>query len=115
MNLRTRYKRLKQFVECTKVDYRDIHIDRTQLEHFRYKTDIPLFYGRDDLATDEHALRVAKGKLKDEFSKLVDRYIEILPDGTITLDVWFKPEISLVKDGVTIVGGENDSSSNSNG
>ena len=102
MNLRTRYKRLKQFVELTKADYREIFIDKTQLEHYAYKSNIPLFYGRDDLATDERALRVAKGKLKDEFSKLVDRYIEILPDGTITLDVWFKPESSLVKDGVIV-------------
>ncbi len=108
MNLRTRYKRLKQFVARTKADYREIFIDRTQLEHYAYRGDIPLLYGRDDLATDERALRVAKGKLKDEFSKLVDRYIEILPDGTITLDIWLKPESSLVKNGVTIVGGENE-------
>ncbi len=110
MKLRTRYKRLKQFVERTK-DHK-IFIDRTQLEHFRYKANIPLFYGRNDLATDEHALRVAKGKLKDDFSKLVDQYIEILPDGTIVLDIWLKPESSLVKDGIAIVEGEND---NSNG
>lgn len=106
MNLRTRYKRLKQFVARTKADYREICIDRTRLEHYAYKSNIPLFYGLD--ATDERALRVAKGKLKDEFSKLVDRYIEILPDGTITLDIWLKPESSLVKNGVTIIGGENE-------
>lgn len=106
MNLRTRYKKLKQFVALTKADYRDIFIDKTQLEHYAYKSNIPLFYGRDDLATDERALRVAKGKLKDEFSRLVDRHIELLPDGTITLDVWLKPESSLVKDGVTIIRGE---------
>lgn len=106
MNLRTRFKRLKQFVERTKADYREVYIDRTQLEHFRCKAYVPLFYGRDDLATDEQALRVAKDKLKGEFSKLVDRYIEILPDESIALDVWLKPESSLIKDGITIVGGD---------
>ena len=106
MNLRTRYKRLKQFVARTKADYREIFIDKTQLEHYAYKSNIPLYYGRDCLATDEHALCVAKIKLKDEFSKLIDQYIEILPDGTIAIDVWLKPESSLVKNGVTIVGGE---------
>ena len=108
MNLRTRYKRLKQYIDFSKLAPDKVFIDRTRLEHFRYKANVPLFYGRDDLATDERALRVAKGKLKDEFSKLVDNYIEILPDGTMTLDVWLKPMCSLVKDGVAIIGGENE-------
>lgn len=106
MNLRTRYKRLKQYIDFAKLAPDKVFLDRTQLEHYAYRSNIPLFYGRDDLATDERALRVAKGKLKDEFSKLVDRYIEILPDGTITLDIWLKPKSSLVKDGVTIIRGE---------
>lgn len=103
MNLRTRYKRLKQFVERTKVDYREIFIDRTQLEHYAYKSNLPLFYGEyNDLKTDERSFCVAKNKLKDEFSKLIDEHIEILQDGTITLDVWLKPKDSLVKYGVII-------------
>ena len=108
MNLRTRYKRLKQFVARTKADYREVSIDRTQLEHYCCKSNISLFYGRDNPTTDERALQEAKYKLKDEFSKLVDRHIEILPDGTMTLDVWLKPESSIINYDVpiVIVGGE---------
>jgi len=117
MNLRTKYKRLKQFVESTKPYYREVNIDRTQLEHYRYKSNLPLFYGRDDhLATDEYAFREAKDRLKAEFSKMIDLHTEILPDGTISLDAWFKPRESLVTDGVVIVldmeGNKNDIKSN---
>ena len=103
MNLRTRYKRLKQYVDFAKIAPPvKIFFDSTNLEHFRCKTNSLLPYGIDS-DTDEHALRVAKGKIKNEFSKLIDEYIEVLPDGTVTLDVWFKPKSSLIKDGVTIV------------
>ena len=103
MNLRTRYKRLKQYVEFTKLAPDEVFIERTQLVHYRCKSNLPLFYGiNDDLTTDECAFRVAKDKLKDEFSKLIDQYTEILPDGTISLDVWVKPKSSLVTDGVII-------------
>lgn len=99
MNLRTRYKKLKQYVEFLKQLPPDkVFLDRTNLEHFRYKSNVPLFYGRDDnLDTDECALSVAKGKLKDEFSKLIDEYIEVLPDGTVSLDVWLKPKNEIQK------------------
>lgn len=50
-----------------------------------------------DPDTDKLALSVAKGKLKDEFSKLIDEYIEVLPDGTISLDVWLKPKSEIQK------------------
>lgn len=110
MNLRTRYKRLKQYIELTKkLEVPKVYIDRTQLEHYRCKSNLPLFYGEyNDLTTDERSFRVAKDKLKDEFSKLVDQHTEILPDGTISLDIWVKPKSSLVTDGVAIVGGENE-------
>lgn len=97
MKLRTRYKKLKQYVEFTKLAPNKIFFDRTQLEHFRCKANSLLPYGRIDSDTDEHALRVAKGKLKNEFSKLIDEYIEVLPDGTVTLDVWFKPKNEIQK------------------
>ena len=98
MNLRTRYKKLKQYVEFAKFSPDKVFFDRTNLEHFRSKSKILLSPGRIDLDTDELALRVAKGKLKDEFSKLIDEYIEILPDGTITLDVWLKPKSEIQKE-----------------
>ena len=97
MNLRTRYKKLKQYVEFLKLAPDKVFIDRAQLEHFRYKSISPLYYGMSDPATDELALRVEKGKLKDELSKLIDEYIEILPDGTVTLDVWLKPKNEIHK------------------
>ena len=98
MNLRTRYKKLKQYVKFSKLSPDKVFIDRTQLEHFRYKSNVPLLYGIDDnLDTNERALRVAKGKLKNEFSKLIDEYIEILPDGTVALDVWLKPKNEIQK------------------
>ena len=96
MNLRTRYKRLKQYVEFTKLTPVKVFFDRTNLEHFRCKTNSLLPYGIDS-DTDEHALRVAKGKLKNEFSKLIDEYIEVLADGTVTLDVWLKPKNEIQK------------------
>ena len=96
MNLRTRYKRLKQYVEFAKLSPDKVFIDRAQLEHFRYKSNVP-FYGRIDPDTDELALRVAKSKLKDELSKLIDEYIEVLPDGTVTLDIWLKPKNDIQK------------------
>ena len=92
MNLRTRYKKLKQHVEFLNLYPTKVFFDRTQLEHFRCKTNSLLPYGTIDQDTDEHALRVAKGKLKNEFSKLIDEYIEVLPDGTVILDVWLKPK-----------------------
>lgn len=97
MNLRTRYKKLKQYVEFTKLTPDKIFFDRANLEHFRCKSNIPLSPGRIDPDTDDLALRVAKGKLKDEFSKLVDEYIEVLPDGTVTLDVWLIPKNEIQK------------------
>lgn len=98
MNLRTRYKKLKQYVKFAKLAPDKVFIDRTQLEHFRCKDKILLYPGRRDPDTDEHALRVAKGKLKNEFSKLIDEYIEVLPDGTITLDVWLRPKNDISKE-----------------
>lgn len=98
MNLRTRYKKLKQYVELSSLHPNRIFINRTNLEHFRSKSKIPLSPGRRDPDTDELALRVAKDKLKDEFSKLIDEYIEVLPDGTVTLDVWLKPKNEIQKE-----------------
>ena len=98
MNLRTRYKKLKQYVEFAKFSPDKVFFDRTNLEHFRCKTNALLSPGRRDPDTDELALRVAKGKLKDEFSKLIDEYIEVLPDGTVTLDVWLKPKNNIQKE-----------------
>ena len=97
MNLRMRYKKLKQYVEFLKIAPDKVFFDSTNLEHFRNKSKILLSPGRIDPDTDELALRVAKGKLKDEFSKLIDEYIEVLPDGTITLDVWLKPKSEIQK------------------
>ena len=98
MNLRTRYKKLKRYVEFLKIAPDKVFFDRTQLEHFRCKDKILLSPGRIDPDTDELALRVSKGKLKDEFSKLVDEYIEVLPDGTLTLDVWLIPKNEIQKE-----------------
>ena len=99
MNLRTRYKKLKQYVELSNLYSTKVFLDRTNLEHFRYKSNVPLFYGREDnLDTNERALRVAKGKLKNEFSKLIDEYIEVLPDGTVSLDIWLKPKNEIQKE-----------------
>ena len=98
MNLRTRYKKLKQYVEFTKLSPNKVFFDRTNLEHFRSKTNALLPYERRNPDADEHALRVAKGKLKDEFSKLIDEYIEVLPDGTVTLDVWLKAKNEIQKE-----------------
>ena len=97
MNLRMRYKKLKQYVEFLKIAPDKVFINRTNLEHFRSKSKILLSPGRIDPDTDELALRVAKGKLKDEFSKLIDEYIEVLPDGTVTLDVWLIPKNEIQK------------------
>lgn len=97
MNLRTRYKKLKQYVELSNLHPNRIFINRTNLEHFRSKSKILLSPGRIDPDTDDLALHVAKGKLKDEFSKLIDEYIEVLPDGTVTLDVWLKPKNEIQK------------------
>ena len=97
MNLRTRYKKLKQYVKLSKLYHNRIFLDRTNLEHFRCKNKILLSPGRRDPDTDELALRVVKGKLKDEFSKLIDEYIEVNPDGTVTLDVWLKPKNEIQK------------------
>lgn len=97
MNLRTRYKKLKQYVELSNLNPNRIFINSTNLEHFRSKSKILLSPGRRDPDTDKLALRVAKGKLKDEFSKLIDEYIEVLPDGTVALDVWLKPKNEIQK------------------
>lgn len=97
MNLRTRYKKLKQYVELSSLHPNRIFINMTNLEHFRSKSNILLSPGRRDPDTDDIALRVVKGKLKDEFSKLIDEYIEVLPDGTVTLDVWLKPKNEIQK------------------
>lgn len=97
MNLRTRYKRLKQYVEFTKLEPVKVFFDSTNLDHFSYKSNVPLYQGSIDPDADELALRVAKDKLKNEFSKLIDEYIEVLPDGTVTLDVWFKPKNEIQK------------------
>ena len=98
MNLRTRYKKLKQYVEFLKFAPDKVFINRTNLEHFRCKDKVLLSSGRRDPDTDELALRVAKDKMKDEFSKLIDEYIEVLPDGTVTLDVWLKPKNEIQKE-----------------
>ena len=104
MNLRTRYKRLKQYVEFAKVAPPvKIFFDSTNLEHFRFNYNLPLIYSMRDPATDELTLRASKDKLKEEFSKLIDEYIEILPVGTIALDIWLKPKSSLINDGIIIV------------
>lgn len=97
MNLRTRYKKLKQYVEFAKFSPDKVFFDRTNLEHFRCKNKVLLSSGRRDPDTDELALRVSKGKLKDEFSKLIDEYIKVLPDGTVSLDVWLKPKNEIQK------------------
>lgn len=97
MNLRTRYKKLKQYVELSNLHPTKVFFERTDLEHFRSKSKILLSPGRRDPDTDDLALHVAKGKLKDEFSKLIDEYIEVLPDGTVTLDVWLKPKNEIQK------------------
>lgn len=101
MNLRTRYKKLKQYVELSNLYPNRIFLNMTNLEHFRSKAKILLSPGRRDPDTDELALRVAKGKLKDEFSKLIDEYIEVLPDGTVTLDIWLKPKNDIQKVRIT--------------
>ena len=99
MNLRTRYKKLKQYVEFLKqLPPEKVFINMTPLEHIRCKNKVLLSSGRIDPDTDEHVLRVAKGKLKDEFSKLIDEYIEVLPDGTVTLDVWLRPKNDISKE-----------------
>ena len=97
MNLRTRYKKLKQYVKFSKLAPDKVFLDRTQLEHFMCKNKALLCPGIKDPDIDELAFRVAKGKLKDEFSKLIDEYIEVLPDGTVTLDVWLKPKNEIQK------------------
>ena len=105
MNLRTRYKKLKQYVEFAKLAPDKVFFDRTNLEHFRCKNKVLLSPEMRDQDTDEHVLRVAKGKLKDEFLKLIDEYIEVLPDGTVTLDVWFKPKNDIQK--VSVINDKN--------
>ena len=97
MNLRTRYKKLKQYVELSNLHPNRIFLNMTNLEHFRSKANYLLPYERRNQDVDELALRVAKDKLKDEFSKLIDEYIEVLPDGTVTLDVWLKPKSEIQK------------------
>ena len=97
MNLRTRYKKLKQYVELSNIYPIKIFLDRTNLEHFRNKSKILLSPEMRDQDIDEHVLHVAKGKLKDEFSKLIDEYIEVHPDGTISLDIWLKPKNEIQK------------------
>ena len=98
MNLRTRYKKLKQYVELEKLAPYKVFFDRTNLEHFRCKNKVLLYPEMIDPDTDEHVLRVAKGKLKDELSKLIDEYIEVHPDGTVSLDVWLKPKKEIQKE-----------------
>lgn len=97
MNLRTRYKKLKQYVELSNLHPNRIFINRTNLEHFRSKSNALLPYERRNPDNDELALYVAKDKIKNEFSKLIDEYIEVLPDGTVTLDVWLKPKNEIQK------------------
>ena len=97
MNLRTRYKKLKQYVELSKLYHTKVFFDRTNLEHFRCKNKVLLYPEMRDHDIDEHVLHVAKGKLKDEFSKLIDEYIEVHPDGTISLDIWLKPKNEIQK------------------
>ena len=106
MNLRQKYKRLKQYVDFAKCAPDEVFIDRTQLEHFRYKANVPLYYSRNDIVTDENSLIVAQIIMKDELAKLLDMHTEFLPDGTISIDIWLKPSSELVKDGIKIVGGE---------
>ena len=98
MNLRTRYKKLKQYVELSILHPAKVFIDRTNLEHFRCKNKVLLSPEMRDHDIDEHVFRVAKGKLKDEFSKLIDEYIEVLPDGTVALDVWLKSKNEIQKE-----------------
>ena len=97
MNLRTRYKKLKQYVEFTKLEPVKVFFDSTNLDHFSYKSNVPLYQGSIDPDTYKHVLCVAKGKFKDEISKLVDEHIEVLPDGTLTLDVWLIPKSEIQK------------------
>ena len=97
MNLRTRYKKLRQYVELLNLYPTKVFFDSTNLDHFRYKSNTPLYQGSIDPATYKHELCVAKGKLKDKISKLVDEYIEVLPDGTVTLDVWLIPKNEIQK------------------
>ena len=98
MNLRTRYKKLKQYVELSNLYPTKVFFDRTQLENFRCKTNALLPYERRNPDADELALCAAKDKLKNEFSKLIDEYIEVLPDGTVSLDVWLKPKSNIQKE-----------------
>ena len=99
MNLRTRYKKLKQYVEFLKqLPPEKVFLNMTNLEHFRCKNKVLLYTEMRDHDIDEHVFRVAKGKLKDEFSKLIDEYIEVLPDGTVALDVWLKPKNEIQKE-----------------
>ena len=99
MNLRTRYKKLKQYVEFLKqLPPEKVFLNMTNLEHFRCKNKVLLYPEMRDQDIDEHALRVAKGKLKDEFSKLIDEYIEVHPDGTVSLDVWLKHKNEIQKE-----------------
>ena len=98
MNLRTRYKKLKQYVKLSNLHPTKVFLDRTNLEHFRSKANYLLPYERRNPDVDELALRVAKDKLKDEFSKLIDEYIEVLPDGTVALDIWLKPKNEIQKE-----------------
>lgn len=99
MNLRTRYKKLKRYVEHSNLYLypTKVFFDSTQLEHFRSKTNALLPYERRNPDVDELALRVAKDKLKDEFSKIIDEYIEVFPDGIVTLDIWLKPKNEIQK------------------
>ena len=97
MNLRTRYKKLKQHVEFLNLYPTKVFFDRTQLEHFRCKDNALLPYERRNADADELALRVAKDKLKNEFSKIIDEYIEVHPDGTVSLDVWLKSKNEIQK------------------
>ena len=98
MNLRTRYKKLKQYVEFLKqLPPEKVFLNMTNLEHFRCKNKVLLYPEMRDQDTDELALHVAKGKLKDEFSKLIDEYIEVHPDGTISLDIWLKSKNEIQK------------------
>ena len=99
MKLRTRYKKLKQYVEFLKqLPPEKVFLNMTNLEHFRNKSKILLCKGMIDPDINELALRVAKGKLKDEFSKLIDEYIEVHPDGTVSLDVWLKHKNEIQKE-----------------
>ena len=97
MNLLTLYKKLKQYVEFAKLAPNKVFFYRTNLEHFRCKNEVLLYPEMRDQDIDEHVLHVAKGKLKDEFSKLIDEYIEAHPDGTLSLDIWLKPKNEIQK------------------